>query len=160
MDNIPPIELIKFQRKIGKSFEISIRGISMLPQLVNGDIAIISFEQEYKIGNIVLFDYKDEGQLLHRIVKIKNGFYYCKGDNAFRIECILSEQILGKAVAIQRNKIINLDYDSLVFLKIICFLSICVNKLFIKYNYNVQKCKNSICYKLLQYLLKVKVVSK
>lgn len=159
--NIPPVELIKFQRKISNSFMIKIRGHSMLPQLMDGDIAIISFEQEYKLGNIVLFEYKKEGQLLHRIVKIKNGFYYCKGDNAFRIERILPEQILGKAVAIKRgDKIIYLDYDSLIYLRIICLLSICVNKFFIKHNYNVQRCKTSFYYKLLQNLLKSRVVFK
>ena len=98
--------MMEFHKKIDKPFEVTVNGESMQPTLYNGDIVRISCDKEYKIGDIVLFKYRDEGDLLHRIISIENNVYSCKGDNALRIEYILFRHIIGKVVSVYRNECI------------------------------------------------------
>ena len=77
---------------------IPLKGISMLPTLSNGDILYVHSQQDYSIGDIVVFSYPREGYLVHRIIGIEKGVILCKGDNSKRIEIIMKRQIVGKVI--------------------------------------------------------------
>lgn len=98
--NIDTSTLMKFYKKINKTFEVTVIGNSMQPILNQGDKVRINREEEYKIGDIIFFKYRKEGNLIHRIIAIENGVFCCKGDNAARIEYILFRHILGKVTFI------------------------------------------------------------
>ena len=66
--------------------ELEISGTSMEPCLLNDDIIKIASEVNYSTGDILVFTY-DNTILVHRLIKIVNQFYYCKGDNSF--SCLL-----------------------------------------------------------------------
>ena len=51
----------------------------------------------------VVYEYKTQGLLVHRIIAINDNEVWCRGDNAVRIEKIGYEDIIGKVVAIQHN---------------------------------------------------------
>jgi len=64
-----------------KSVTITVRGTSMYPVLFSGDqVTLVAFEQQISQGDIILVRPKDQ-VLLHRLVDIKEGLYYTKGDN-------------------------------------------------------------------------------
>lgn len=126
-------------RSNGKT-DISVTGISMNPTLFEGDIITIQQYDNYEVGDILVFTYKTGELLVHRLLK-KDNRYFCKGDNAFRLEDITYEQIIGKVTAVNGERIqtwdgwkIKLSYD--------------VNRAFIKYRYDVQKTKQTEIYKL------------
>ncbi|MDF2686409.1 MAG: hypothetical protein K0S55_1591, partial [Clostridia bacterium] len=105
---------------------------------------------EYLIGDIVVFNYQREGRLAHRLVKTDNGVYLCKGDNSYRIEAIRKSDILGKVTFCIRNgKKLNIKYNSNKT-KLLCFLSIKINKLFIKLS--LEDLHKSFIYKIYKQL--------
>lgn len=79
--------------------EITVSGISMFPTLVDGDLITIIPYPEYFPGDILVYTYRNEGLLVHRLLQKKN-LYYCKGDNAFRTEHIPQNRILGKVTMV------------------------------------------------------------
>lgn len=87
--------------KNNKTAQISVSGISMEPILKSGDSITIKREDNYDVGDILVFIYKEE-LLVHRLIK-KDSKYYCKGDNAFRLEDITKEQILGKIILVMKK---------------------------------------------------------
>lgn len=76
--------------------ELRVFGDSMLPLIKNGDHIIIKKSSSYCLNDVVVFKYKLEGLIVHRIIKIEEDIYYCKGDNAIRTEIINKEDIIGK----------------------------------------------------------------
>jgi signal peptidase I len=60
-------------------------GVSMLPSLHAGDLALVRERSSYHVGDIVLYrDARTGSPVLHRIIELKSGRYYLKGDsNAF-----------------------------------------------------------------------------
>ena len=75
---------------------LMIQGTSMSPVICEGETVEIQRYDTYSIGDILVFYYKNEGLLAHRCLKIKEGRYFCKGDNSLRLEDITTEQIVGK----------------------------------------------------------------
>ena len=118
--------------------EITVMGISMNPTLFEGDKVIIKKSSEYRIGDIIVFNYKNEGILIHRLLKY-DGRYFCKGDNALRLEDIEYNQIIGKAVLVNNTTIQPWD-DWKVR------LSYSLNREFVKLRYNMDKIKKSNIY--------------
>ena len=55
--------------------EITVMGISMNPTLFEGDKVIIKKSNEYIIGDIIVFNYKNEGILIHRLLKYDGRYY-------------------------------------------------------------------------------------
>lgn len=88
------------QLKNGQEVFIPLKGISMEPQFLSGDILTVKKCNIYNVSDIILFHYLDEGYLVHRIIEIKDNarLYLCRGDNTKRIEIILERQILGKVI--------------------------------------------------------------
>ena len=76
--------------------DITISGTSMEPVLHSGMQYRLIKSDRYIIGDILVYKYKDEGLLAHRLLKLQYNRYFCKGDNSFRLEDIQQEQIIGK----------------------------------------------------------------
>lgn len=125
--------------------EITVMGISMKPTLFEGDKVIIEECDEYRIGDILVFDYKNEGILIHRLLKC-DGRYFCKGDNAFRLEDIEYNQIIGKAVLVNNTSIQPWEEWKIK-------LSYSVNREFAKLRYDISKVKKSNIYRLYSALI-------
>ncbi len=77
--------------------DIRVSGVSMEPLLHAGDTVTVAPFPTYEVGDILIFRYKNGELLIHRLLKIEGNRYFCKGDNAFRLEDMGAEQILGKA---------------------------------------------------------------
>lgn len=91
----------------GRITEAIISGMSMYPVLRSGDRVIAIKCTEYFDGDIVIFPYKDDGIICHRLLLKEGTTFYCKGDNSFRLEDVPCKEVLGKIVCIYRatNKI-------------------------------------------------------
>lgn len=87
----------------------------------------------------------NEGILIHRLLKY-DGRYFCKGDNAFRLEDIEYNQIIGKAVLVNNTTIQPWD-DCKVR------LSYSLNREFVKLRYNMDKIKKSNIYRIYSVLI-------
>lgn len=82
----------------GKEGIVLLKGVSMEPVLLDGAILYVRGQNDYYIGDIVVFSYPGEGYLVHRIINMDRGAILCKGDNSKRIEVIRKSQIIGKVV--------------------------------------------------------------
>lgn len=81
--------------KMKLSLKLKVEGTSMIPILQPGDSIVVCPKEEYVVGDILVFYYKNDDLLVHRLLQIRNGRLLCKGDNSFRIEDILPDQIIG-----------------------------------------------------------------
>lgn len=93
MDNAKALKAILAVK--GES-TLTVGGVSMMPVLRHGQTVSIHRPKHYAVGDILVYEYKNEGLLAHRLLKIENGRYFCKGDNSFRLEDVTVEQIIGK----------------------------------------------------------------
>lgn len=80
-----------------KTVNIAVTGISMNPTMYEGDEITVCSTDHYKIGDILVFFYKEE-LLVHRLLKTEGNLFFCKGDNAFRLEDITHDNIAGKVI--------------------------------------------------------------
>ena len=117
------------------SCKITVCGNSMLPVLHAGDIITIHKDDNYKIGDVLVFEFGEEGILVHRLLKIIDGKYYCKGDNCYRLEVVYITDIFGKVIDLP-----NVDAD---FIN----MSLAVNAEFVKNNNDFYKTIASDVYK-------------
>ena len=141
MDKALTVKLLQAQAKANRPFEISVSGVSMNPQLYEGDIITVMPMPEYAVGDIVVFVYKNNDVLVHRLLRMDDGIYYCKGDNSFRLEDINKNQIIGKVVKANGTEI-KPPTDRLLS------LSYCVNRELIRCRYDIEKTKQTPIYKL------------
>ena len=81
---------------------VSIVGFSMEPTFYENDKVIICKSNNYTIGDIVLFLYKDQ-LLIHRIIALSGSKIICKGDNAVASEIIEKDHILGKVIETRKS---------------------------------------------------------
>lgn len=85
-------------RKNGTA-DIRVIGVSMEPQLFEGDSIKVCACDTYAPSDILVYFY--QGKLLvHRLLKKENGICYCKGDNALRLEDVPQSEVLGKVVSV------------------------------------------------------------
>ena len=112
--------------KMKCSFKLTVDGTSMIPILNPGDSIVVCPKEEYVVGDILVFYYKNDDLLVHRLLQTRNGRLLCKGDNSFRMEDILPEQIIGA---------VQLEYDSNRTEDFIA-ASLQINKIFRKCGYN------------------------
>lgn len=140
MDNTLAHKILFAHLRSGKPATLKVKGVSMNPTLSENDEVTVESSNEYFPGDILVFLYKNNELLIHRLLFIKNGRYYCKGDNAMRLEDIDFPQIAGKAVL--RNGIaIPEPPEHLVE------LSYLVNRCFRKNGYNSNLTKQSGIYR-------------
>lgn len=136
------------QIKSGKAATLLVTGCSMEPTLYEGDSVTIQFSNEYAEGDIVVFIYKNNELLIHRLLCIRNERYYCKGDNALRLEDINYSQIVGKVIMINGTPILKPP-------SYLVPLSLLVNRSFHKNKYNVDITRQSGIYRFyMNYLTK------
>ncbi len=123
----------------GRTAEITVTGSSMNPVLFEGDIITVVRESSYAVGDILVFLYKGT-LLVHRLLKISGGRYFCKGDNAFRLEDFPASETIGKA-ALSNGQALP-DYPAELIK-----LSLLVNREFHKCAFNSSKTKKTEIYK-------------
>ena len=133
MNSSENIELLLLYSKIGKPFELIVSGTSMNPILHEGDTIAVCRKDEYEYGDILVFLYKHNELLVHRLLKIENGRYFCQGDNSFRLEDIEKDKIIG-AVILSDDKNHNDDFIE---------ASLAVSKLFRRCRFDIETTKAS-----------------
>lgn len=136
MNDLTQKQLLLLRSKVKKPFELRVDGISMLPILHPGDSIKVCAKDEYTVGDILVFFYKDDSLLVHRLLKVENGRYFCKGDNAFRLEDIEKQNIVGAVM---------LDHDANNTPDFIT-ASYSMSRIFRKMGYNSDKMKSSAEY--------------
>lgn len=141
MDNALLQKLLFAQAKSGRPVDITVEGVSMHPTLYAGDVVTLVACEEYEIGDILVFTYKQEGLLIHRLLDKKDGRYFCKGDNAFRLEDITQEPIAGKVTAVNGLPLLPCPPRLVT-------LSYLVNRAFFRCRYDVEKTKQTDMYRL------------
>lgn len=88
MNDLLTKQILIIQLKSPQKIQLNVDGTSMLPTLHPGDSIEICSKDDYTIGDILVFFYKNDTVLVHRLLKIENRRYFCKGDNSFRLEDI------------------------------------------------------------------------
>lgn len=149
MNSSVQIKILQAKKNFGKPFDITVTGISMNPALYKNDIVTVVPENNYIIGDILVFIYNQNELLIHRLMEIKDSMYYLKGDNALRMEKVSDEQIVGKAIKITRA---NQDIPILCSDKLIT-VSKAVNRLFFKCRYDPIKTRQTYMYKIYEKIL-------
>lgn len=94
-------EMIQVLLKADQMLNVYAMGDSMYPVIHQNDELIVGGADKYGIGDIIVFQYENE-LLVHRIIKISDTVYYCKGDNAFRLERVKESDVIGKVCKIYR----------------------------------------------------------
>ena len=99
--------IIKEQLDAGGKAAFVIHGTSMLPMLKNGidSVRIKKPEGRLKKYDIPFYRRKDGAFVLHRIVKVKNDSYVCRGDNQTVNEHgVTDDMIIGVVEAFTDNE--------------------------------------------------------
>ncbi len=80
----------------GQAVTFPNKGFSMLPTLKDKltEVSLVK-SKEYKKYDICLFEYKNK-YILHRLIKVKNDFYYFRGDHLYTFEAVKHEDIVAK----------------------------------------------------------------
>ena len=99
-------ETVKSLEDGAKELPVPVAGFSMAPFLSDGDTVILSLPGKIKRGDIVLYLRYGERYVLHRVKRVKNGFYTMIGDaQSVYEEGITDGDIKAVAVgAIHRGK--------------------------------------------------------
>lgn len=135
--------VIEFILSINLDIKLRINGDSMLPDLQNNEIVKIVKCDNYELGDVVLFVYENKYLLIHRIVSLNKDYYFCKGDNAFKIEQIPHKNVYGKCVCkIRNDKEIQLNKIDRKALELSYKIGILLKEL----NYDYEKVKVSDIY--------------
>lgn len=145
MNNNLIIKILPAVLKTKGQAELTVTGTSMEPTLIEGDLITIIKCNNYTIGDILVFDYKNEGLLVHRLLKTSIR-YFCKGDNSFRLEDMPAENIIGKVTAVNGVPIA-------VWQKWKIDLSYAVNRSFVKSKYDITNTMQTDIYKLYSALI-------
>lgn len=95
MSNLSNKDFLLLRAKIPRPFPLTVEGTSMLPILHPGDIVNVCAKENYSVGDILVFFYKEDALLVHRLLKVENGRYFCKGDHSFRLEDMEKKDIVG-----------------------------------------------------------------
>ena len=81
-----------------------IHGISMEPLLRQGrDLVIISTPTSRLSKYDVALYRRGEKYVLHRVIKVLNGYYCIRGDNTFSLEKVPDSSVIGVMEAFQRR---------------------------------------------------------
>ena len=126
--------------------ELTVDGTSMLPVLHPGDTILVRKKESYEPGDILVFLYKNNELLVHRFLKIEAGRYFCKGDNALRLEDMTLPDIAGKAILHNGEPL----KETPAYLPSLSYL---VNRAFRKCGYDIKKTKESAIYRFYQKII-------
>lgn len=140
MKQILLYNVLRSQLRSNRDKDIKVTGVSMEPSLRAGDIVTIHCSSAYEVGDILVFLYKNNELLVHRLLRIKDQRYFCKGDNSFRLEDVSYEQIFGKVIKINGEDVPSPSPQQIE-------LSYMVNRAFRKNGYQVDETKKSGIYR-------------
>ncbi|MBQ9162094.1 MAG: HPr-rel-A system PqqD family peptide chaperone [Clostridia bacterium] len=126
--------------KSGADVDITVTGVSMEPSLREGDVVTVRRADSYDVGDILVFRYKSGELLIHRLLLINDGRYFCKGDNALRLEDVEYGQIAGKVI--KRN-----GEEPLALTTVGLELSYLISRVFRKSGYDASQTKQSGIYR-------------
>lgn len=122
---------------------VTVTGTSMLPTLHPSDSVIIARSNSYEPGAILVFQYKSEGYIIHRLLSVSNDHFLCKGDNAFRLENVIIRNVLGKVLFVKHdNRIFSPPAVDSNFIR----MSMDVHIEFANTGYDVEETKKSDVY--------------
>lgn len=141
MDSALLNRLLFAQTASGKEVDISVVGVSMNPTFYENDTITVKKFDDYEIGDVLVFTYKSGELLVHRLLDKKDGLYFCKGDNSFRLEDILKDQIAGKVIRLNLRPLAPCS-------KQLITLSYQVNRAFVNCRYDIDKTKQTKIYQL------------
>lgn len=126
-----------------KTLEVVVMGDSMYPVIHQQDVLIVAAASVYNVGDIIVYQYEEE-MLVHRIIRKTETTYFCKGDNAFRLEKIKVTDIVGKVCKIFRSgKCIPLLSASNQFIE----MSYGIHMLYLKNGFDKEIVRESEMYK-------------
>ena len=85
---------------------LQFRGVSMRPMLRQGidAVELTPLPQRLKKYDLPVYQYPSGKYVMHRVVKVKNEHYVCRGDNTYHDEFISHEQMLGVVCAFKRGQ--------------------------------------------------------
>lgn len=113
MDDLVPI--IKEHLAQGQSVTFSPKGISMLPMLRQGKdtVTLSPIVGKLKKYDLPLYQRQDGKYVLHRIVKVKDGFFTMAGDNQYTYENgIENRQIIAVVTSFTRDGKVHLTNET------------------------------------------------
>lgn len=139
MNALLSFKLLCSQLRNGQNATISVSGISMNPTMCEGDDITVCAADSYAIGDILVFFYKEE-LLVHRLLKTEGDLFFCKGDNAFRLEDITYDSIAGK-VMLHNKQPVSAPPPWLVP------LSLQINRCFHQCGFSVEQTKQTALYR-------------
>ena len=112
---------------------VRVSGVIISPVLQDGEKVKAVPSSQYEVGDILVYGYESERILIHRLLKIENDRYFCKGDNSFRIENVTMQQIIGKVMIMED---VNNDIDFINH-------SLKIGLLFVRNQYNAERTKQN-----------------
>lgn len=139
MDTIIKHKMLILKGKNKIPINLKVKGCSMYPVIKEDDELFILGSDSYEIGDILVFTYNADELLVHRLLKRKEDLYLCKGDNSFRLEMFKAERIIGKVITINGRNVPDVSKEQIE-------MSFEVNKIFTKYNYDVNETLKSEIY--------------
>lgn len=92
--------------KDGQVLEVPVFGISMFPFLMAGTVVRVQkcSIDKVKKGDVVFFESQPK-IILHRVIKVGDGWIQCKGDSLLRLDSVIQQdQLMGRVVAYKRNR--------------------------------------------------------
>ena len=98
------IKLLYANLRANREMTLTVTGVSMNPTMHEGDHVTVCRADSYAVGEVLVFLYKGE-LLIHRLIKIENNRYFCKGDNAFRLEDVTFGEIAGKVIQLNNTSL-------------------------------------------------------
>ena len=113
----------------------------MNPTFYENDTITVKKFDDYEIGDVLVFTYKLGELLVHRLLDKKEGLYFCKGDNSFRLEDISKNQIAGRVIRLNHRPLAPCS-------KQLITLSYQVNRAFVNCRYDIEKTKQTKIYQL------------
>jgi signal peptidase I len=84
-----------------KQCSLKIKGISMEPLIHDEEEVKIEKPNKLRCGDIIVFNHKKRGLVVHRIISISNTVIIAKGDNAIKSEIINFDDVIGRVVSIK-----------------------------------------------------------
>lgn len=99
------LPLIRERLAAGQTIRyLPFRGVSMLPMLRQGKdtVELSPLPEKLKKYDLPVYQYPSGKVVMHRVVSVENGYYLCLGDNTYKYEKILPEQLIGLVSAFKR----------------------------------------------------------
>lgn len=82
------------------------RGVSMLPMLRQGidAVELAPLPERLEKYDLPVYQYPGGKVVMHRVVRVNEDHYICRGDNTYRDERITEDMLIGKVTAFKRGQ--------------------------------------------------------